>query len=961
MHVDEKFCNLMEVRIKNFRGYGENVEREDGFFIFENLNSNFVLFNGFNGFGKTSFFDAIEWCLTDNVSRLGVLRRLYDYSTLANSQYFKFYSKHDNVTRKNDREIVVELIFDNDLKIIRKSKSKYLKEKEKTKYHSELLIIKDGNSSTGQDKIVDTFLINKNQNMDGFFLNSHFLGQENMNDFIRADKPEKRKEKLMQLLNLQDIQLLIDKSGKIKDSRAINNNIDTNNAKLNDINSFKVKIDNLLKTNNWGTLDDYISTLNIKYDELKALIKIDEYDDESILKNIKKYEKFTLNNCINNVKSLKLNKTSVDNELITLQGKKSSTLEKRENISKLLKLQYILDINKRIENLKYLQEENYADLINANKTAIDSNNMHKESENANKKKLEILLQYKFKGRSCFDTFFERLKPAIDFDKNEINETFWQKYFQELDLLKQILNNNKENIVENIDLFNNVISKIDIEKNNKSIKDLYEKYTTNINNLNSKIKEKRSLLSSLTKLNDNYNKVLNEVKRYIIENKEAINACPICMNDDFSDGKYKSLLITTINDKSKPDAIIHIIDHTITSENSDLKSITDEINKLSEDIKLVNKEIYEHVIKAIKMQSSIIIEGFEKLFTEIKTNLDKTLSLISNNIVLTDKICRETQNRINRFNESYKFIFENEGISIDNLQKESITELILLDIGKREEGMNSIKESLQLPYLPTIDEVIEKLEEIKRDFIDIEKYYPHNISLIENEMSQINNKIVNLNEIIGKLDEIVKKYELNDDIGNDINKIASDDKLLRNLEINIKRLVQYRNFSTQIYKNAINIQTAKFKELDMNKVLINRIYHQINPHPYFRNIELQLTDSGEIFIKDNEENVMLDHIFSAAQLNVLALSIFMGLGIPLQQSRLGQLFLDDPIQSMDDINILAFIDLLRSIMDSGCNKKLIVSTHDDNFAKLLSIKMRNRDIVKYNFVGYGREGPKIVRY
>ncbi|RHW53757.1 hypothetical protein DZC34_22120 [Clostridium botulinum] len=87
---------------------------------------------------------------------------------------------------------------------------------------------------------------------------------------------------------------------------------------------------------------------------------------------------------------------------------------------------------------------------------------------------------------------------------------------------------------------------------------------------------------------------------------------------------------------------------------------------------------------------------------------------------------------------------------------------------------------------------------------------------------------------------------------------------------------------------------------------------------------------------------------------------MGLGLTQKCSNLDQLFLDDPIQSMDDINILSYIDLMRAIIDSNViSKNIVISTHDDNFAKLLSIKMRNKEFKVYNFISYSKEGPIII--
>lgn len=46
---------LSKVKIKNFRGYGENEGSSDRCFVYDELDSPLVIFHGYNGFGKTSF------------------------------------------------------------------------------------------------------------------------------------------------------------------------------------------------------------------------------------------------------------------------------------------------------------------------------------------------------------------------------------------------------------------------------------------------------------------------------------------------------------------------------------------------------------------------------------------------------------------------------------------------------------------------------------------------------------------------------------------------------------------------------------------------------------------------------------------------------------------------------------------------------------------------------------------
>ena len=53
--------------------------------------------------------------------------------------------------------------------------------------------------------------------------------------------------------------------------------------------------------------------------------------------------------------------------------------------------------------------------------------------------------------------------------------------------------------------------------------------------------------------------------------------------------------------------------------------------------------------------------------------------------------------------------------------------------------------------------------------------------------------------------------------------------------------------------------------------------------------------------------------------------------------LGCVFIDDPIQALDDINVLSMIDLLRNVAFS-LNRQVILTTHDRNFFELLKKKV-----------------------
>ena len=102
------------------------------------------------------------------------------------------------------------------------------------------------------------------------------------------------------------------------------------------------------------------------------------------------------------------------------------------------------------------------------------------------------------------------------------------------------------------------------------------------------------------------------------------------------------------------------------------------------------------------------------------------------------------------------------------------------------------------------------------------------------------------------------------------------------------------------------------------------------------------------------------ILSSSQLNALAVSVFLSLNLGVSTLPLQTAILDDPLQSLDDLNLLGVVDLLRRTRDA---RQLIVSTHDSRFGDLLAKKLRpvsdNQRTRVIEFGGWTRQGPTIV--
>ena len=130
-------------------------------------------------------------------------------------------------------------------------------------------------------------------------------------------------------------------------------------------------------------------------------------------------------------------------------------------------------------------------------------------------------------------------------------------------------------------------------------------------------------------------------------------------------------------------------------------------------------------------------------------------------------------------------------------------------------------------------------------------------------------------------------------------------------------------------------------------LINSIYSKIDPHPSFKKVAF-VPDFDEsnrpklnIVITDDSGDVISPSLyFSTAQLNILTLSVFLARALHAKDDEgvpLDVILIDDPIQSMDSINVLAMIDLIRNI-SVKFDKQVIISTHNENFFRLLQRKI-----------------------
>jgi len=159
------------------------------------------------------------------------------------------------------------------------------------------------------------------------------------------------------------------------------------------------------------------------------------------------------------------------------------------------------------------------------------------------------------------------------------------------------------------------------------------------------------------------------------------------------------------------------------------------------------------------------------------------------------------------------------------------------------------------------------------------------------------------------------------------------------------------------------------ELERLEPLLRRIYATADPHPEFRIVKLlsrMYRGSGRVLaeVEDPLHDRRSDApraFLSSSQMNVVAVSVFLALNLGIPTLPLSVAILDDPLQSLDDLNLLGLIDLLKRMRE---RRQLMVSTHDSRFASLLERKLRpvsdDQRTILVELSGWSSEGARVTQ-
>ena len=73
--------------------------------------------------------------------------------------------------------------------------------------------------------------------------------------------------------------------------------------------------------------------------------------------------------------------------------------------------------------------------------------------------------------------------------------------------------------------------------------------------------------------------------------------------------------------------------------------------------------------------------------------------------------------------------------------------------------------------------------------------------------------------------------------------------------------------------------------------------------------------------------------------------------------LNTIFMDDPVHHMDSINVLSFIDILRTLT-SDFDRQIVITTHNENLFKLMEQKL-DPDYCNSKFIQLDSHGKVVA--
>jgi len=484
-------------------------------------------------------------------------------------------------------------------------------------------------------------------------------------------------------------------------------------------------------------------------------------------------------------------------------------------------------------------------------------------------------------------------------------------------------------VENIETFLNKVTQE--ERVNEYI---------NKDNIDTLLSYKKTIDDNLNKINlNNERKSVYDSKspvmivmRHIVDNTETLieyrkenDKCPVCGSEEFKNSEVGAIAKKFLGEKDiERQGII----------------------KLINGIQVENKDIFKKFNDLLALKFNGLLKYYEDILL-LKDDLKVMFSLCKAlSIKVEDASDTFIETQIAFYQQGLK-----SGSEIDSYYEEqTIYALATLDLPSITKYKEDLKKYSTLKIEESLNLLSRIIKEFKNHDINLDNIIDIDIELLDliNIETKLNickfiNSLILKNELYNQIVELEKKGK---DKGKEVLVIGKQITKLNSIVSSIKK----------------SIRNNEHKEIERIAEPLDKIYRKITRNTNIKEIKLNRGNGqnlSELQIIDwNDKTVPFANVLSAGQISTLSLSIFLSKAL-LNNGNLRCYLMDEPIQTMDDLNIISFIDLIRFELESDEEDRfvdqLIISTCDNDLEKLImhKIKSFNIPICNFNFQGQGK--------
>ncbi|SEL31356.1 AAA family ATPase [Paenibacillus sp. OK003] len=945
--------------INNFRVFS-------GRYSFDFSDKQLILIGGQNGHGKSSLFDAIQWCLTGEIRRY---RGTNEYQTFN-------YIINENVLTSEEAEVeaFVEVWLQTDTYVHR---IKRTLKKEFNSQTTELMI--DGENDgvrNGTTKICEILFLDndgdepakleRTKNLSSYFSTTQLLSQDQLHEFILASNPKKRFNLMEKVLGLDEygiefekylkesIQVVkqererireplqklkeswVEASTKLKEKEALLNKLGglTEEDILSQIISLRYQMNSDYISESFSNPIQINDQLLVEYRDIRK--KIIKREDKLqnilvILQESRPYFDLTEEKYLSEQQRLNIDLKSIQIRKIRRESG-ILRIERRKSEMELL-------LEKRTEYIQKLRERKEL----SNKIAVVENQVYvilNSAQTIKVKEQHGSVDHFLKVYSKTQNDFSKITTKIEIFKATKDAQLISKQMIEMSEGLQTLENKKKLLTFDRD---------------KVILDLAS--------VNGQV---------LSSKDNTINQMIHDVQTFLLGQLEE--SCPVCGTEFQNSYILHEAVHLTLENAQR---------HLSTLEQEGIKltgvknAIDREIENVERDIVTYNTQLQE--IKRVYDENQLKIEK-QKLSIEFWESDTSSEEL------------NETKEKMNLFLEEYLITY-NLLLSLDELQSElgklrNEREIIINWItdskninktranylqGPEEKIIYKIRKYNQYILMANnqIEKNIQEIKEIKGCIVTLNHSWneqedkANEIKVLIPEFDRLKpnfdywvktffDQKIDLARINSAFGQILEKVEAYLSMGEVANIKLEEQRLKGLIEMTTRELKHFETLESEI--NLLRVQHETIRSDLMTDYLvehseaIDQMFLQISPHAIFKHVHL-VPKEGHLYVLMSEQNgeelnwtsLSKDQLatkfnasltFSSAQANVLAVCIFLSLALSQRWTQLELIGIDDPFQNMDDINVFSFIDVISQTLTQ---KQVMISSHNHDLVNLIKNK------------------------